>query len=107
MISTDKILEEFDIKQRLFLGGRLHSTAFNKWFVEMLTTKVAQAIAEERAKLLGEIRKRRDSLSMSTKFAVMMMNQRGDAGKMVKELRELGGYQAIDELLSSLDKPKK
>jgi len=39
----------------LFLGGRLHSTAFNKWFVEMLTTKVAQAIAEDRDRLRGEI----------------------------------------------------
>jgi len=53
---TDKILEEFDIKQRLFLGGRLHSTAFNKWFVEMLTSKIAQTLAEERERVRGVIR---------------------------------------------------
>ena len=57
MTPTDKILEEFDIKQRLFLGGRLHSTAFNKWFVEMLTTKIAQAIVEDRKRVDKEITK--------------------------------------------------
>ena len=70
------------------------------FFKAFLLAKINQAIAEERDRVRGEIRKRRDSLSISTKFAVMMMSQRGDAGKMAKELRELGGYQALDDLLS-------
>ena len=102
---TDQV-EEYppaiqDMEATVRINGEFDKYAIDEW----LSSSITQAIAEERAKLLGEIRKRRDSLSMSTKFAVMMMNQRGDAGKMVKELRELGGYQAIDELLSSLDKP--
>ncbi len=66
-----------------------------------------EALAEERERVSSEIRKRRDSLSISTTFAVMMMSQRGDAGKMAKELRELGGYQALDDLLNSPNKPDK
>jgi len=62
-----------------------------------------ESIAQAEQEMIEEIRKRRDSLSISTKFAVMMMNQRGDAGKMAKELRELGGYQALDDLLASQD----
>ena len=104
---TTKKLEEFEKEYASsdgydYINGGTRISEIKSF----LSTSIQQALAEDRKRVVGEIRKRRDSLSMSTKFAVMMMNQRGDAGKMVKELRELGGYQAIDELLSSLDKPK-
>ena len=86
MISTDKILEEFDIKQRLFLGGRLHSTAFNKWFVEMLTSKITQTLAEERERMRGLVKSNKKPLIHDVNWAE-------------------GYNQALDTIISSLDTP--
>ena len=38
------ILEEFDKKQRLFLGGKYHSTQFNAWFKQSLEKIAKQAV---------------------------------------------------------------
>ncbi len=112
MTNTEKILEECRKKFGGKVGwigaggapgGNLTGLA-DKEIELFLATKIAQTTAEEKGRMRGEIRKRRDSLSISTTFAVMMMSQRGDAGKMAKELRELGGYQALDDLLNSPDK---
>jgi len=127
MTNTEKILGEFEKElSKLVIdlvwsatdgGCKITESNFShfgepipEWtaLVSKFSSSIHQALAEERENVRGEIRKRRDGFSISTTFAVMMMSQRGDAGKMAKGLRELGGYQALDDLntfLSSLDKP--
>lgn len=46
MIDNKEIMTEFDIKQRLFLNGKYHSTQFNKWLEEALTKKDQEHKAE-------------------------------------------------------------
>jgi len=116
MTYTEKILEEFDIKQRLFLGGRLHSTAFNKWFVEMLTTKINQALAEERSKAWeGEAVKQAYIQGKSHGISEAYERVRGIIREKRKELWQFYHeaqlweeqktiVKPLDDLLESLDK---
>jgi hypothetical protein len=49
----EKLATEFDINQRLFLHGKLHSTQFNKWFLTVAVPTLQQATREE---VIGEVR---------------------------------------------------
>lgn len=47
----EKIIEEFDIKQRLFLARRYHSTEFNKWLEASLSSIAIKTLSEVRERM--------------------------------------------------------
>lgn len=52
--TNEELMTEFDIQQRMFLAGKLHSTKWNVWFKDLLTEKDKQreeAVAEARREL--------------------------------------------------------
>lgn len=48
----EKQKEEFDNNQRRFLGGLLHSTQFNKWYIESIA-QILTTLIEEEEKVKG------------------------------------------------------
>lgn len=46
-----EIMTDFDIKQRLFLNGKYHSTQFNKWFEQTLKDVADLAIKETEGRI--------------------------------------------------------
>jgi len=93
MTNTEKILEEFDEIFPTFNGGKKAIRGLVKSF---LTTKIAQAIAEDRERVGGEIEKFRTKLEWAGIQTSPESDQR-------KEYIKLDKY--LDDLLSSLDKP--
>ena len=51
-----EIMTDFDIKQRLFLNGKYHSTQFNKWFEQTLKDVADLAIKETEERIASSIR---------------------------------------------------
>jgi len=84
MTNTEKILEEFDEIFPTFNGGKKAIRGLVKSF---LTTKIAQAIAEDREKVRGEIKKL-DNYKMTKPWSGIVET-----------------FIVKSDLLSSLDKP--
>mgnify|MGYP003490819394 CR=1 FL=1 len=50
-----EIMTDFDIKQRLFLNGKYHSTQFNKWFEQTAKDIADLTIKETEERIVREI----------------------------------------------------
>lgn len=61
----EELATEFDINQRLFLSGKLHSTQFNRWFL----TEAISAIQQAERDAIREIIKNEPGTSLPDSYS--------------------------------------
>lgn len=97
---------EFDINQRRFLGGLIHSTKFNKWFNEALSRVIDQEIERKNGikKKLPKIKefpeKYKDNMEINSETIPIAMHN-AIAMNYIGSF-EYGYNQAIDEDIAHL-----
>jgi len=98
MTDAEKILEEFDSRKH---NWRLDFDFWEKDMKDVLTTSIQEAVADERARIVGEIEKLKEDWKPTEGYGCE--EEKGFQKGIISQIA-LKNAQ-IDELLASLNKP--